>query len=486
MRLSVICEAWDLNLASKISNQTSIPVSVLKKLTSSIDPSLRYGTFVLRNIGSFLQGYTKDLTENQRIASATLAPGYSETVDGSNIISIYDVIDKVLPRAKLAEVITHYDTHKTQYSKSNINEYPNILDLRKEYNRLIKSMVKTKPIDQLAGVTKIYDETIADKHYEVFLISNEASLRKISAGTDWCTSKKENAKEYLESTGFQYVILRNKRPTCLFSHDLSQIQNSNNTAEMREEILNIVKTIIRLQIIPHLADMGYWEKIYSSDVAKHRQILAATKIFALMPKDIDLAEMCLELALNDITYIPQSIISTLSINLFNSIIETFPNQFYHIITKLLTRLRENSQIDSEFMRQPDITKMLTNLPLSEKQRSILDDIYVSGVYNDDINTYIKSREHANPDLSNSVLNGIIKSTDKISKSISKYDMVIYQKGWRKLTDIYNYIDTTKLLDHRLDISLKDLINSLIKIGYPKDMALSRYNDMVNSLNVSHE
>lgn len=213
MKLRIISEAYDKNLAQKLAQQLSIDPKVLRQTVENIDPDLRYGTWVLKQI--------KEKTRH-----------FNPETDGSFLEAF------AATARRLKTALEVFDARKDELQSQDINAYSS--------ESLISATEQLKPIEQghrigeKPGAKHLFSERDGDNLYELYEISDPATLCDVAEGSSWCVRQSYHAKSYLGRQN-QVVILKNGAPTCLFAADLSEIKNTGNTDETRPEILRLVK-----------------------------------------------------------------------------------------------------------------------------------------------------------------------------------------------------------------------------------------------------
>ena len=213
MKLRIITEAYDKNLAEKLSQMLTIEPRALRQIVDNINPDLRYGTWILKQIKE----------------RASL---FNPQADGSFIEAFSTTA------TKLKTALEVFDERKDEMPSQDVNAY--------SADSLITATEQLKPIEKapglagLPGTKHLFSERDGDNLYELYEISDPSTLCTAAEGSSWCVRQSYHAKSYLGRQN-QVVVLKNGAATCLFAADLSEIKNAGNTIETRPEILSLVR-----------------------------------------------------------------------------------------------------------------------------------------------------------------------------------------------------------------------------------------------------
>jgi len=213
MKLRIITEAYDKNLAEKLSQMLTIEPRALRQIVDNINPDLRYGTWILKQIKE----------------RASL---FNPQADGSFIEAFSTTA------TKLKTALEVFDERKDEMPSQDVNAY--------SVDSLITATEQLKPIEKapglagLPGTKHLFSERDGDNLYELYEISDPSTLCTAAEGSSWCVRQSYHAKSYLGRQN-QVVVLKNGAATCLFAADLSEIKNAGNTIETRPEILRLVR-----------------------------------------------------------------------------------------------------------------------------------------------------------------------------------------------------------------------------------------------------
>ena len=213
MKLRIITEAYDKNLAEKLSQMLMIEPRALRQIVDNINPDLRYGTWILKQIKE----------------RASL---FNPQADGSFIEAFSTTA------TKLKTALEAFDERKDEMPSQDVNAY--------SADSLITATEQLKPIEKapglagLPGTKHLFSERDGDNLYEIYEISDPSTLCTAAEGSSWCVRQSYHAKSYLGRQS-QVVVLKNGAATCLFAADLSEIKNAGNTIETRPEILRLVR-----------------------------------------------------------------------------------------------------------------------------------------------------------------------------------------------------------------------------------------------------
>jgi hypothetical protein len=213
MKLRIITEAYDKNLAEKLSQMLMIEPRALRQIVDNINPDLRYGTWILKQIKE----------------RASL---FNPQADGSFIEAFSTTA------TKLKTALEVFDERKDEMPSQDVNAY--------SADSLITATEQLKPIEKapglagLPGTRHLFSERDGDNLYEIYEISDPSTLCTAAEGSSWCVRQSYHAKSYLGRQS-QVVVLKNGAATCLFAADLSEIKNAGNTIETRPEILRLVR-----------------------------------------------------------------------------------------------------------------------------------------------------------------------------------------------------------------------------------------------------
>ena len=213
MKLRIITEAYDKNLAEKLSQMLMIEPRALRQIVDNINPDLRYGTWILKQIKE----------------RASL---FNPQADGSFIEAFSTTA------TKLKTALEVFDERKDEMPSQDVNAY--------SADSLITATEQLKPIEKapglagLPGTKHLFSERDGDNLYEIYEISDPSTLCTAAEGSSWCVRQSYHAKSYLGRQN-QVVVLKNGAATCLFADDLSEIKNAGNTIETRPEILRLVR-----------------------------------------------------------------------------------------------------------------------------------------------------------------------------------------------------------------------------------------------------
>lgn len=212
MKLRIICEAYDKNLAQSISISHDISVGDLKYYVTNADEDLTFGTWVLKQMRKYLTPY--DMQDP-------------------------DVVWPLVRRLK--NTITRFKKFGKKSAIENIYDYDleQVEDAMAEFDE----EDKMHPI-KLPGVSLIKTYQDDRSKYYAYSIFDAESLMRMAKGTSWCVAREAHAKSYLQKNP-QVMIFKNDNPTTLFALDGSEFKNSGNTDETRPEIIKMFNDIMQ-------------------------------------------------------------------------------------------------------------------------------------------------------------------------------------------------------------------------------------------------
>lgn len=216
MKLRIITEAYDKNLAQSICDKFDIEPRKLRDFVSEIDDTLTYGTWILKTIKSIL-----------------LETG---------VASFWQVAEAFQSECK--RLLEKFHIRKQEFPSQDINSYTfeSLKEAAESISDTEKLDLKTRD-----GAQFLFSEKHGDNHYEVYIIKDPNILVEVAKGSSWCVRQLSMAKNYLARDN-QIVVMRNGAATCLATATGTEIKNSGNVTENRPEVLALVKRAIRIAI----------------------------------------------------------------------------------------------------------------------------------------------------------------------------------------------------------------------------------------------
>ena len=207
MKLRIICEAYDKNLAMIVARSTGLSPQELKAIVQQIDPPLTYGTYILKQIKEY--GYVDEMLD-------ALSTALNKFINNLNKIT-----DKNIYNYTLRDLIALTEQFDEEIEEDELGIHP----------------IKMKGVEFL----KTFKDN--DIQYYVYAIYDPNSLADLAEDTSWCVAGVSMARLYLDQNA-QVMIFKNESPTTLFNINGFEIKNSGNTEELRPEILLMVDDII--------------------------------------------------------------------------------------------------------------------------------------------------------------------------------------------------------------------------------------------------
>lgn len=213
MRLITIAESY-LGKLTKVAESLGIPQNKLEANINEIDPSGKYGLFILRLIAN----------KNVRIPE---------------------------DNTRIKEAIDNFSKYKRKLAIKDINKYNILHDIEVAVEPYIGSQSKRKggldiDILSLPGVKVINRYN----NFTTVSVVDVESLKQIGEGTKWCTRGSYancQADSYLQEHDVIYVVLQGNVPIIQYTPDFDQVMDRNDVLLSSSEPIAGIEKIIPLE-----------------------------------------------------------------------------------------------------------------------------------------------------------------------------------------------------------------------------------------------
>lgn len=227
MRLATIAESY-LGKLRRTADYLGISPSELESSINEIDPSGKYGIFILKLIAN----------KNVRVPEDNI---------------------------RIKEAIDNFVKYKHKLDVKDINKYSSLRDVETAVEPYLGSKPKRKGgldinILSLPGVEVVNRY----KNFTTIMVTDPESLMQIGEGTKWCTRGSYvncQAKAYINEYSAIYVVLEDNVPIIQYTPDFEQVMDRNDVS------LSIHKPIDNIdEIIPLENSFLYQEAMDTGDL----------------------------------------------------------------------------------------------------------------------------------------------------------------------------------------------------------------------------